>query len=446
MTRSTLVLVAILCIQSLLPPRFPGLFAASPAVPSAGSLPAGQEPPPATTPGAGEQARRGAASEAESAPPPPILPLTAAWTVATGLSPSAPPAFDATRIFLPADAGTVTAFDIASGAVIWTANASTRVSPAADMGRVIVAGTDGMLRAFHADDGALLWEQALPSPAIRRPTAVSGWIVLALEDGTLEARRGDTGETMWSMTLDGVVSAAPAVEGERLYVGVRGRGLLAINLLQGRQLWTAKLDGHVTAVTAVAGYVFTGTTAPWFYSLDPRNGRVRWRWRIGGTVLDALVDPGAEQVIAVMLDQSMRSFRIGNGAQVWREPLTYRPYAGPVRAGHSVLVVGVGPSLHVYSLADGTRQGSYQLPPDPEGVAALDALASGPHFHDVDGFIDDRVVLVTQRGTLHAARRRLLPPVTPLTVLPGLPLPLPSPPPAAPAPADPPPAPPGPPS
>lgn len=362
--------------------------------------------------------------------PVPLYPLRGAWTASLAASPSAYPAFDAVHVYIPLSNGHVTARELQSGTEVWTRPAETTIALAADGDRVIVAGATE-LRALRAGDGELLWRVPAPGTLVRPPLARGGWVFVALDSGTVAGLHAETGETVWSAPLGGIATANLHVDGDRLYAGIKGGGLAALDVVSGQLLWTARLDGDPTALWVLPGRVFAGTTAPWFYALDGRDGNRRWRWRIGGDVIGVVA--ADDLVVALMLDQSMRAFRSGNGAQQWREPLTYRPAAGPVRAETVLLVTGHGPTLRLYALADGTRVANYGVPPPGDaGGAPLDPLAAPPYFHDVPGFVGDLVVLLTAQGTLHAARRQLMPPLAPIKALPGTPLPVPSPPAAAP--------------
>jgi hypothetical protein len=218
----------------------------------------------------------------------------------------------------------------------------------------------------------------------------------------------------------------PVVEGDRLYTTGAGGLLVARSVSTGAEDWRVTFDGDVTAAAAVEGRVFAATTGRWLYALDARRGQVRWRYRLGGSAIGMLTDE--DRVVLVMLDQSVRAFKMGSGAQAWRQPLSFRPVAGPVLAGGSLLVTGYGPAMRVMDRRTGANQGTYTLPLPPISIATA-TLAAGPIFHSGATIFDDVVLLVTQHGFLHAARRLAEPMAMPLTAMPVPGLPAPSPPP-----------------
>ena len=245
---------------------------------------------------------------------------------------------------------------------------------------------------------------------------------------------------MWRAALNAPSTTSLVIDGDRLFLGVSGQGLVALDVMTGARRWQATLDGDVTAIGVLGDRLFAGTKARHLHAIDARSGRGRWKWRVGGEVRGFDVQP--DEVVALMLDQSMRAFKTGDGAQTWREPLNFRPFAGPIRTGSDLSIAGHGPTIRLYATSDGKLRGSYTVPPaaGAEGEAMFEALAAAPVVHDPAGFIDDLVILVTQRGTVHAAKRLLTPALTPLSVVPGSRLPLPAAPgpPAAPAPPSPP--------
>jgi outer membrane protein assembly factor BamB len=248
-----------------------------------------------------------------------------------------------------------------------------------------------------------------------------------LADGRGVGLAGETGRIVWTAALGAPPCLAPVIEGDAFYAATRGGGLEARRVLDGAATWRVTLDSDVTAAVAIEGHVFAATAGRWLYALDARKGGdVRWRYRIGGSAISLAVD--GDRVVAVMLDQSVRAFKIGSGAQAWRAPLSFRPAGGPVIAGGSVLVTGFAPTMRVLDRRTGANQGLHSLPIATEAGLPLDVLVAPPIYFDGPTLFDDAVVLVTAQGFIQVARRQFDPPATPISALPGEALPPPSPP------------------
>lgn len=355
----------------------------------------------------------------------PFYPLQGTFSLNLEVAPAAAPAVGPAGVYMALGNGNVALYGRHDGAYKWAASHRARQGLVLDGDRLLVT-TDDSLVALRAADGELAWKVPLPAPAAFAPVARGGWVFVALGTGALTALRADTGAAVWTVPY-GPPSAVPAVEGDRIYAATTTGAVHAIAVDDGKPLWQTTLEGAATAVAAIEGHVFVATSGRWLYALDHR-GQVRWRFRVQGPAIGLLVDE--DRVVAVMLDQSVRAFKIGSGAQAWRQEISFRPAGGPVLIGGSVLVTGFSPSVRILDRRTGANQGTYAVPlPVAPGAITLETLASGPLVQPGPTYFDDIVVLVTQHGWIHAARRAFDPPAAPLTAMPTTPLPAPAPPP-----------------
>jgi outer membrane protein assembly factor BamB len=363
-----------------------------------------------------------AAVSAESEPLP-VFPLVSAWSVSLDASPVAPPVFDRESAYFALETGDLVAVSIPHGSIRFRVKQPTKRSVAADGGRLFAAA-ERMLVAIDHRAGAPLWQVPLPDDASAAPTAKAGWVVVPLESGELLAFRGPDGQRVWTAALGAPVRLTPLINGDRVLV-VAGLSVKALDVTTGKTVWDRTLNGETTSIALGPERIFAGTNARWLFALDERSGAVKWKWRIGGDVIGMATDE--DVVYVLMLDSTIRAFKMGSGAQQWREPLPYRPYGGPVRVNETLLVVGLAPTIRSYATKDGAPGPAFQvpLPEATPGAAALEALAGPPHFHAGASFTDDLLVVYTQRGNVNAARRQLAPAPQPLTVLPGAPITLP---------------------
>ena len=359
----------------------------------------------------------------------PFSPLEAAWNNDIVVSPSAPSATDGVRLYVPASSGVIFVVGLATGSILFSRPYPTKLVPVVADGRVLVTG-DTVIDALKADDCSPLWKALLAAPAAFAPIARGGWVFVALTDGAVAGLRADTGEAVWRAAI-GQPAAAPVVEGDRLYAATTGGALQALSVSNGTPMWRATLDGDATAMAAVAGHVFVATSGRWLYALDADRGRVRWRFRIQGAAIGLAVDE--DRVVAVTLDQTVRAFKIGSGAQAWRQELSFRPAGGPVITGASVLVTGFAPSVRAIDRRTGDLQGLYKIPLETNASGiTLETLSAGPVLAERATIFEDMLVLVTQHGIVHAARRVFDRAASPITVLPGTPVAVPAPPPGMP--------------
>lgn len=356
----------------------------------------------------------------------PFFPLDIYWSFGFELQPTAAPATDGARIFVPWANGNLSALDITTGKPITAVGASTTLPLIVDGESLLVTAADA-IQALRVTDLQARWRTPLAAKPAFAPVVRAGWAFIAHADGTMTALRTDTGAVVWRTEPEAPATSAPVVEGDRLYTTGSGGQFVARTVSSGAEDWRVTLDGDVTAAAAVEGRVFAATTGRWLYALDAKRGQVRWRYRLGGSAIGMMTDE--DRVVVVMLDQSVRAFKMGSGAQVWRRTLTFRPVAGPVAAGGSLLVTGYGPAVRILDRRTGANQGTYTIPLPPPITVATATLASGPLFRPGPTIFDDVVILSTQHGYFHAARRLAEPMALPVTAMPGPALPAPGPPP-----------------
>jgi outer membrane protein assembly factor BamB len=355
----------------------------------------------------------------------PFFPLQYRWQVDHTLGTTAVAAGGGV-VFVAFTNGNLRAYLVSTGRTLWIEPVTTVKPLVVEGDRVLVTG-DGDVQARRAADGTMAWQTPLPAATTHAPAARGGWALVPLADGRVVGLAGETGRIVWTAALGAVPCLPPVIEGDGFYAATRGGGLEARRVLDGTPAWRVTLDGDVTAAVAIEGHVFAATAGRWLYALDAKKGgEVRWRYRLGGSAIHLAVDE--DRVVAVMLDQSVRAFKIGSGAQVWRAALSFRPAGGPVIAGASVLVTGFAPTVRVLDRRTGGNQGLYSLPVASESGQPLDVLAAPPIYLAGATLFDDAVVLVTRQGFVQVARRQFDPPATEVSVIPGDAVPIPSPP------------------
>ena len=338
----------------------------------------------------------------------PFFPLQAAWSLDLELAASVAPTIGPSCVFIAFANGNIGCYNLINGRGLWAVTLRAVQGLVLDDPRLLVT-TDGAVEALHAADGTRHGGHRCPRrPRTRRSRAVDGpssRLPTAASPPCAATRRG---------RVDACRSApSPSRRSSRAIACTRGWPTVCCTPARsppgprsGRRGSTApsrpwpRSRGTSSSPRPTAGC----------YALDGRDGKIRWRYRIGASAIGLAVDE--DRVIAVMLDQSVRAFKIGGGAQAWRYPLSFRPAAGPIVVGASVLVTGYAPTIRILHRRTGADQGLYAMPlaVAPGGVT-LETLATGPLIRLGPTLFDDQAVLLTQHGFLHGARRpSILPP------------------------------------
>lgn len=268
------------------------------------------------------------------------------------------------RSFLSRSPAGVTAYDLRTGALRWTAFEQTSVmSSPAIVGDVVVYGNqDGLVRKRRLSDGALLGETSLPGAIDMAPPVVQGdTLVASLEPNSVCAVLISSLQRIWCQTFPGLRGfghASPSLaDGRVIVAGVapmyptdwafelgrlgamaeaqmlfraaigrrpadRGQQVIALRLADGATLWKTPMfaphravTGHLSGTAAIAGNVGTIIlpVSDAIVAFDVRNGGVLWTADAGGSRGPPLIASG--RVIISGHAGSIRALDLASGVQ-----------------------------------------------------------------------------------------------------------------------------------
>lgn len=346
--------------------------------------------------------------------PPPAAALAITWSVTVESPLVAPPSALGRRVFVPLRLGVVLAIDRETGRELWRASVLAQHAAAADQGRVVVATIDALI-ALDATTGATSWRIALKGAAVP-PMARGGWVLVGTASGDLLALRGADGTLVWRVALGAPLQSVPAIDGDRAYLALADGALVALDLTTGQVIWQQKLPAPGGAITPAGDRLFVGCRDNFFYSIDARNGKRRWRWRTGADVpFGAAYDEA--RVYFVSLDNLLRALDVDSGTLQWRQPLDTRPIAAPRLNGGELTLAGLGAELLLFKAKDGTPIGKWTAPAE---------LSVAPLLFGASDATLVRAVVVTGDASgdwrLYAVSAVIEPSPAPLKEIPGRPL------------------------
>jgi outer membrane protein assembly factor BamB len=298
----------------------------------------------------------------------PIFPARQQWTLALNNALTAPPGFDGARGYFPIEGERLVAYDLAGGNQLWLVSSPAVWPPVAEEGFVFVVHPDAIV-ALKADDGSIAWRHAIEDRLAVRLVTDHGWIVAATVSGTVFAIRVEDGSVGWRTEAGARISAPPALTADRLYLPLEDRRVLSLQIEDGAVVWERRLGGAPTGLLALEDRVYVGSTDNFLYGLTTRRGEISWRWRTGADVIGTPV-AADDHLYFVALDNILRSLNRTGGSQKWKRALPLRPRSGPLLAGGTLIVGGLGPSVRAYSSSTGAPAGELALPGD---------LAAPPH-------------------------------------------------------------------
>ena len=224
-----------------------------------------------------------------------------------------PVAADDATAYVGDAGGFVTAIELSSGEVRWTADLGTSiagaVTPDGDRAYVATLGeqqTAGVVVALDVSTGEEVWrtdEDAVLGNLVSGPVVTDGRI-FALEPGFVVALRATDGALLWRTEIvnpqttpfspQGIGSLAPvSADGRVFVVDVSGR-VYALDAETGAERWDHALNdpSQLSPPVLMADHVLVPTDAGVLYAVDRRTGHLAFRIGSRGSFLRGLADAG----------------------------------------------------------------------------------------------------------------------------------------------------------
>jgi outer membrane protein assembly factor BamB len=326
------------------------------------------------------------AAPPQAKPAPAAVPFRAIWNVELGGSLTALPAFSEGRGYFPMDGDRLVAYDLSEGTEIWTSTRSVTIQPAVGAGRVFVAEPGG-LTALGEAEGIAEWQRPF-ADALAAPLGWdNGWLIAATESGSIHAFRASDGELIWRNEIGARANARPVLAGDRVYIAAANNRVVALQLENGETVWQRQLGGAPNDILALDERLYVGSDDNYFYCIRTDTGSIDWRWPTGADVVGIPVIDD-DRVYFVSKDNVLRALDRGSGNQRWKRFLPLRPLYGPIAVGSTVMVSGVAPAVHAYSMRDGS----------PAGEIAADGELAAPPYELPEAEAPTLIVVSRQFG------------------------------------------------
>src|SRR5712692_5036775 len=205
----------------------------------------------------------------------------------SGTYPWSNAAYDAGRVFAVNNNGVLSAFDAASGALLWSKQLPGQYSfnspPTASGGVVYVvgAGTGTTVYAVDEQDGTVNWTELLFSGSDSSPAVTSTGVFVAFACNNVYDFSPQDGSLIWfhSGPCTGGGGSTTVLFGGRLYVGDSLTSKLSFDAPTGAVLGTFAA-GPPPAFSGSTGFFLTGSILK---ARDAYSGAVRWSFTGDGT-------------------------------------------------------------------------------------------------------------------------------------------------------------------
>jgi outer membrane protein assembly factor BamB len=314
------------------------------------------------------------------------------------------PTVSGNRIYTADRNGSVWAFELESGKIIWQTKTGVPISAAAGIGEgiVLVGGSEAELVALEADTGEQRWRVEVSSEVLSIPRVFEGVVIVQTVDGNITALDAENGDRLWIhdrtvpvLTLRG--TSTPIVEGGVVVAGFANGKIIALQAANGRELWEAPVavpHGRTELQRIVdldadpvisRGVLYVVSYQGSLVAINLQNGRVLWNRDMSayaGIALDR------SQVFVSDADSEVWALDRRNGGSLWKQDaLRKRSVTGPTSIDEYVGVGDFEGYVHLLSRVDGSIAGRVRV--DSDGVRAAPVPVFG-----------DRLLVQGAGGTL----------------------------------------------
>jgi len=295
---------------------------------------------------------------------------------------------DERTLYVATLGGVLTALSASDGAELWTLALGDRVysTPCvADDGTVLL-GTDAKKFIAVSPEGKVRWTLDTEGEAdTGAAVAPDGSIVFSAGTSVYDVTQH--GLVKWRFSARRKVFTSPAIAAPgRIFVGSQDHHAYALSS-DGHLLWSADLGADVdgTPVLGDDGAAFFGTDAGEIVRLDPDDGRIVWRTKVGGYVRGALSVSRNGDVLAGVYGKTPRVVRL-------------RPLDGAIVV--QVLVAGTGsPDFGVHGGPAEDSAGTLLFGAQDDNLYAVDPDGNVLWRFTTGGDVDAPVTLLSD-GTV----------------------------------------------
>jgi outer membrane protein assembly factor BamB len=267
------------------------------------------------------------------------------------------------KVYAAGGAGTVAAFEGASGHTLWRKDTKLALAggPAVGSGLVVAGSSDGQLVALDAASGAQRWLVRLSGEVLSAPVIAPQAVIVRTVDGRVRGLALDSGRELWSneqpvprLTLRGV--SRPVLAGDTAVCGFDNGKVVAYGTANGDVLWETAVSPprgktelerlvDIDGALAISGHDvfvagFQGRVA--MVALD--SGQIWWSREASSYRGIALA---AETIYMTSADSMVVAMRRRDGTPVWQQDrLARRGLTTPAVDGDALVVADFEGYVH----------------------------------------------------------------------------------------------------
>ncbi|HEX2997922.1 MAG TPA: serine/threonine-protein kinase, partial [Anaerolineales bacterium] len=192
-----------------------------------------------------------------------------------------------------------------------------RGTPLVAQGVLYVGSYDNNLYALNAGDGKFQWKYPTDGGIVTRPSFYDSNLYFGSEDKRLHVISARTGKVVWTYYTDGPVRSSPALAEGHVFLGSDDNRIHAVNWNTGRVAWRFEAADAVRSTPFILrDLVYVGCESGDYYAIDFR-GELKWRFHAKRSVTASTV--GTDQALYFSsMDSTLYALDPRNGWVLWR--------------------------------------------------------------------------------------------------------------------------------
>lgn len=277
------------------------------------------------------------------------------WSQRVSQASMSRPVYYGNLVISAAGDGTIVALNRA-GQQVWRARLGDRVesTPVVKGSAMYVVGNSGMLYSLSAANGKVQWKKQLFGGLLfgAQPLAVDNKVIVATSYGRVYGFSAD-GKELWQEDLGTGIYSTPGYHNGRIYLGTEDYTVYSMDIRNGKIKWEFQVDSRIVGARPVIldGKAILGTYKGTLYAINTRRGKDIWTFKADGAfVSSVLVDNGA--IYAATKKGKVYSIDPADGKKKWEMSTKGAVSTAPV-FHNTILYVASGRTLYAANAASG---------------------------------------------------------------------------------------------
>jgi outer membrane protein assembly factor BamB len=202
-----------------------------------------------------------------------------------------------------------------------------------DHGVAYIGNAHGTIRAFSMRDGTVIWRRPTPNTELAASPAVTGQLVIVHGmDGHVWVRSRWNGQLLWRYNVGSPIESSPVVRDGVDYFGTWNGNVYALDLRRHKLRWVYRSGYKITSSASFGGgTMFIGDYGGRLLALSPATGHLRWTGRVNGRIYGTpaysdgrvFVPSSDGRSLTAFSSRGARLWSIGTGAYVYSSPAVW---------------------------------------------------------------------------------------------------------------------------